>query len=787
MSAEPRILLPAGVQTEWPGKRGLETVGAPARSFAARVAPDIVGAVVTALLASAGAAFAMRLWEADLTVPFSYTDDGLLILGLVKTLLAEGWWLTSSSLGFPFGQELYDYPFAAGNTLHLLGIAGLGLLLGDPVLAINVFFLLGFPLIAVVAFLVFRRLGISIVVSVFAGSVFAILPYHFARNIDHLFLSSYYTIPIAGYLIVKVFSGRPLFDLSGSRRKQALQIAAVVAICVAIGSTATYYAVFTVLLLLVGGLISAVAHPRLGTLPGAAVASALILVTLLVAFTPVLVHRVQDGGNPAVAARGADETERLSLRISELVLPVGHHRLGPLADLRERYEEATPLPTESNQALGLVACVGLLTLLGVAVAAAVGRRWSAGPMRQLPPIAAATVAAILLATTGGFSTVVSYLGVTQLRGWNRMSILIAFFCVLAVALLLDAARARIARGLRGRVAFGALLAVLGVVALLDQTNDSFVPQYKAFKGEYVSDRWFVAAIERQLGPGSAVYQLPYVSFPEETNPPGGISAYAHLAPYAHSADLSWSFGSMRGRPEDWASALAPKPVATMALALAATGFEGLYVDRLGYDDAGSSLLGELAGLVGPIQYSANERRAFVDLRTYADRVDGELTRSQLAAVRELTLRPVRSTWDDAFWPLESAGGHDWRWSRLRRASLGLVNSGTTSRVIEVEFTLASGVTDAAQAVVTWPDGVKSLVDVTPEGARVSRRLSLEPGRSVIAFETNAGRAVTPPEDPRDALYLRVSDTEIRDVTFAGRFDAPTPVAALFVVTSMPSS
>src|SRR6185295_1293265 len=113
-----------------------------------------------------------------------------------------------------------------------------------------------------------------------------ILPYHFARNVDHLFLSSYYTIPIAGYLIVKVFSGRALFERSGSRPKQALQIAAVVALCVAIGSTATYYAIFTVLLLLVGGVISAVVHPRLGTLPGAAVASALILGTLLVAFTP---------------------------------------------------------------------------------------------------------------------------------------------------------------------------------------------------------------------------------------------------------------------------------------------------------------------------------------------------------------------------------------------------------------------------------------------------------------------------------------------------------------------
>ena len=116
-----------------------------------------------------------------------------------------------------------------------------------------------------------------------------------------------------------------------------------------------------------------------------------------------------------------------------------------------------------------------------------------------------------------------------------------------------------------------------------------------------------------------------------------------------------------------------------------------------------------------------------------------------------------------------------------------MNAGTTSRVVDVAFTLASGATTASQAVVTWPDGTKSLVDVTSDGAHITRRLSLEPGRNAIVFETNAPRAITPPEDPRDALYLRVTDVAIRDVTFAGRFEPSTPVGPLFAVTSMPTS
>src|SRR3712207_7344477 len=51
---------------------------------------------------------------------------------------------------------------------------------------------------------------------------------------------------------------------------------------------------------------------------------------------------------------------------------------------------------------------------------------------------AAALTAFLVGTTGGVSAILAWVVSPQIRGWNRLSIFIAFFALAAVALLLDA-------------------------------------------------------------------------------------------------------------------------------------------------------------------------------------------------------------------------------------------------------------------------------------------------------------------------------------------------------------
>ncbi len=783
MRANARVLGPTQTSTPWPRTaKTVPPVHVDSRPFLLRRAADVVGAASAAVVSTLFAVFALELWRANLRVPLYYANEGLLMLTVVKDLLGDGWWLSNSALGAPYGQQLYDFPLAAGNLLHVLSIDALGQAIRDPAATMNVYYLLSFPLTSLSAYFVLRRLEVSVLVACVCAIVFSTLPYHFGRNEDHLFLSMYFTVPIACYLVVLAFAGRRLFPSPSSwrRPRSLLPLAGVAAVCVAIGSASTYYAVFAALLLLAGGLVSAVAHPRLGSLPHASIAFLLVVATVAACLSPVFVYRLEHGKNDAVAVRSPEETERLSLKLSELVLPVRGHRLGPLADLRERYETETLLPSESNQALGIAGTIGLFSLLVVGIAAAVGRRWQEGPTRILPSVAAATLVTLLIATTGGLSTIVSYAGLTQLRGWNRMSIFVGFFALLSLAILLDAARRRWGSSARSRGLLAAAVLSIPVLALLDQTNSSLVPPHGVFQSAWASDSAFVRSVERELPEKASVFQLPYVSFPEEARPPGTTGAYDELVGYVHSDRLRWSFGAMRGRDADWASALAQKPADAVAMAAVAAGFSGIQVDTLGYDDAGGSVLAAL-GMIAAPTYSLNHRLAFVDLRGYGAELRQTLTPGQLYALRGLTLRPVRSQWASSFWPAESDGGHEWRWTRTPDASIGLYNPTRLVRTIDVELTLSSGVSNPSQATLTWPDGLETPVALSSGGAKVHRRLDVSPGQSTIKLSTNAEEAARSVGDDRTHLYLRVTDARLRDVTFAAAFPKTSPAVALFDV------
>src|SRR5207248_3389728 len=120
---------------------------------------DVRWAGLSAVLACVAAGWALRVWRADLHVPFSYENDGQFYAVLVKQVL-HGWYLTNSQLGVPFGSQLFDFP-QGGDQLSFLIVKALGLVSSDWALVMNLFYLLTFPLVALSAYVVMRQLGAS--------------------------------------------------------------------------------------------------------------------------------------------------------------------------------------------------------------------------------------------------------------------------------------------------------------------------------------------------------------------------------------------------------------------------------------------------------------------------------------------------------------------------------------------------------------------------------------------------------------------------------------------------
>ena len=203
-----------------------------------------------------------------------------------------------------------------------------------------------------------------------------------------------------------------------------------------------------------------------------------------------------------------------------------------------------------------------------------------------------TVVAVIVATVSGFSLLISALGVRYIRSYNRISVFIAFFALVAVAFALDWIVARVPRWHGRAVVAGVVCVAVLALGVVDQTSSADVPDYKALERAWDSDDVFMHGIQRDLGSGAAVFQLPYVFFPEAGSIVG-TGPYDQVRGWLHADSLRWSWGSVRGREGDWQGAVVRLPAPEALDALTAVGFTGLMIDRAGYDDHGAAIEAEV--------------------------------------------------------------------------------------------------------------------------------------------------------------------------------------------------
>ena len=605
----------------------------------------------------------LRLWEANLRVPFvynatdqpplAYAPDAPYYLMLTKGLVDHGSYLRIPNLGWPFSLQLYDNP-ESGDNLQLGLLRGLGFFLRDAVLTMNVYYLLTFVAVALAAWFVLRRLGVSRLVAAVVAILYSFLPYHFARGEAHLLLSGYFMVPIATLLILQVLSDDPPFTARRDTPEPRWRVAqwsrrAVpwLLACAALGSTGPYYAFFAVLLLAVAVAVDLVARRSRRRAASGAVAVAVVLVVLLLNLSPSFLYWLSHGQNDQAIPRGISETEVNGLRVAELVLPRVDHRIGAFADAQRKSDRFSPVATsERGQQLGLVGAVGFVGLLVFTLSRLLRRR-SDHESRGPPPLGSRaeigkrlgllTIVAVVVATVSGFSLLISAVGVRYIRSYNRISVFIAFFALIAVAFALDWVVTRVPRWHGRAVVAVAVCVTVLAVGVLDQTSSADVPDYKAVERAWNSDDVFMHGIERDLGKGAAVFEMPYVFFPEAGSIVG-TGPYDQVRGWLHADSLRWSWGSVRGRDGDWQGALVRLPAPEALDALSAVGFSGLMIDRAGYEDHGAGIEAEYTRTLGQQpQVSPDGRLLFYDLRAWSRDLRARLTAAQIDALRRTTL------------------------------------------------------------------------------------------------------------------------------------------------------
>ncbi len=682
-----------------------------------------------------------RLWELRPRVPILYYGDAVLTMGAFKNMLLGGWYSSSDLLGVPYGQDLRDFP-AVGDLLHLIVSWCLVMVTRDPVLAFNVFFLASFLTVFLGAFTGCRMLAVSPCSSVVVGVLYTFLPYHVLHGPGHLFLSSYGAVPLWVALAVRQMGDRPLVaSLPNLRRprdwmpwiRQPSHLAATVIVLLG-STTGIYYATFMVFTLLVVGAIAGLARVDRRRVAVAFALAVVAAAALLAQFVPTWMLHRQIGSNSEIVDRGLRNIEYYSLKLSDLVLPVDGHRIDALAGLRDESLDVA-IVGERAEAVGLVGIVGLVLLATVAAVRLVRGR-TGGRHGTLALIAGAAFA---MGTVGGGATVLGVFGLTFLRAWSRVSVVVAFCALVAVGICLDRLRCRV--GSRGAPVLVGMVLVIGVL----DTNPGFpLVDFDHTAGAWASDRLVVEQVEELLGEGAQMFQLPVISFPEHP-PVHGMVDYDHLRGYLHSDTLGWSYGGVKGRASDWQQRLAGFQPDEMATALAGAGFDAIWVDRLGFGPE----LGEIEAALGqPDLVSPDGRIAIHDLRPLADELLVAPGASEVTRAAAVLLEPVTVALGDGFHGPEFDAGRRFSWAP-ERAEVRLRNPMTSMRTVQLRFVAASAVEGPWVLVVHAPRGVTTH-EMPSAGSVIDVVVEVPPGETVLRLRTDAPRLET--TDPRDIRF-----------------------------------
>ena len=631
----------------------------------------------------------------------------------------------------------------------------------------NVYFLLSFPLAAGFCLLMMRKIGIAVLPASVCSLLFAFLPYHFMRY-AHFPLACYWPVPLAGILILQIARGEGVFfrfDEETGKPKLALrsrQALCAAILCLVLATVELYYTIFACFfLLLAGGIVAIRARCPRRLLPAIAVI-VLIAVVLVVTISPSMMFKATHGTNAEALHRPLEHVEKYGLKLAQMLLPVPGHRVGPLADLTGRYKREMLFNQDNeneSSALGLVGSVGLLALLGWMVLRVIRPKprpddaAEAERMDLFASLSGMTVLGVLLATVGGFSVLVAMLGSANVRSYNRISIFLAMFSFLAVAMLLERLFAKFAAGGKKPLVVAIAAGVL-VVGVLDQTSPKLIPAYAKLKTEYDSDAEFVGRIESALPEGAMIFQLPYVRFPEAWPlPPGRMINYDPFRGFLHSKTLKWSYGAVKGRPADlWQRDLAAKPLDQMVRTLAVTGFSGIWVDRFGTGEKAAETEAAIGRLLGvqPL-VSPNGRFVFYDMRPLVRRMRSQLPEAQWNAARTAAMEPLLTNWTRGFGQPAGAPGNTFPYAESS-AELEILNLSQRTRTVRLQLTVQA-VQGPTGTLTVAGDLLSERLPLQNKTASLSRNVSVPPGSHKIRLSTDAAPLIEPRTGKRLAMKI----------------------------------
>ena len=539
-----------------------------------------------------------------------------------------------------------------------------------------------------------------------AGALLFSFTYHtFHRGLAHLSLIFTWTVPL-GLLAVWL--------VAGSRRLAWRSPGAAVCLgaAIALGVSNPYNLFFWLQLMGWAVLAQAVGPKRRANVQLGVAAIALAMTAFFISNAERWLFSDDTEARP-VLERNYAGTESYALKPVEMLIPTAYHRWDYMASFGRRYTAWSNWRGEGVMPyLGLAGIAGLGWLAVIAIRRALARR-------PLPPQALTVGWSVAYSTIGGVTNVLAMFASFQMfRATNRAAIFLSAILLGWLVVRLSRLTAGWPRALQ--LATALVVAALGVLEQLPRRTPG---RAESVARTVKSDREFGAKLEAALAPGSMLFQLPQIDFPEVA-PPHRLADYEHFRPYLATETLRFSYGSPRARARGgWQRELQNQPTPALVQTLEACGFAAVYLNRKGFEDDGAQLLQTLATL------GYDRRIESADGEQVAVLLHPRVS-PQLPLSRQLTV--------GRGWKIRPNEGGPWAYDT---AALSYFNPYSKSITVELRLTLVSGA--RRQLVLELDDAPLRAIEVPAQTARLTvPSVTLAPGINQFTL-----RSIEPRDDP----------------------------------------
>lgn len=508
-----------------------------------------------------------KIFKIDPTLPLNYTGDAVVHYNFAKNIQDTGWWATNPNYGAPTGQNLLDFPLT--ENFQILIIKMLIMLGLDWILAVNTYYILTFPFIVITAFFAMQKLGLKQCIATICAIIYAFIPYHFLRGVNHLFLSGYFVVPISIYLTFVHANNISL------KNRYLFLITLLIASCGA------YYTFFSTFLIFVATLISLVNGVTREKIFKAIKTFGLIIFFFFLNYFPTLIYSKANGQNFNTTVRIPSETELYGLKISQLILPFEDHNLNFMNKIQKRYLTYGSQSTNENAdaALGVLGSIGFLFLLFWTIFRDKINLFDAETKHKINFLGILNISATLFATVGGFASILGTFITPVFRSENRISIIIAFLALLTVGLVLQSLKNK-------RVIY--LISILALpLAIYDQVSIGVLRNFMRDSKDYAVLVKFASVVEEFHEKSDKIYTLPLGEYPE-----GSDKNMMKLA--LLSRKLIWSSGAEKMRASNyWQSNINKLPTEEFLQKIVIEGFSGLVIHNKEVDSLKLSEIGKI--------------------------------------------------------------------------------------------------------------------------------------------------------------------------------------------------